>query len=98
MSRDLALVCGAGASAYAVSNAGVVRLTEVLAAELKPRRIRVNAVLPSVLDTTANRASLGSQRMGDAVPRSEVASVVGSLCSDGARSITGAIIPVYGWA
>lgn len=93
-----ALAGGAGASAYAIAKAGVVRLTEVLATELKPRRIRVNAVLPSVLDTPANRASLGSQRMGNAIPPSEVATVVGYLCSDGARAITGAAIPVYGWA
>jgi len=93
-----ALVGGAGAAAYAIAKAGVVRMTEVLADELKPRRIRVNAILPSVLDTPANRAALGSQRMGDSVPPSEVAAVICFLCSDGAGAITGAAIPVYGWA
>jgi NAD(P)-dependent dehydrogenase (short-subunit alcohol dehydrogenase family) len=74
---------GERAAAYAVAKAGVVRLTEVLAAELAPRRIRVNAILPSRLD---------------AVPPSDVAAVVAFLCSDAAAAITGAAIPVYGWA
>jgi NAD(P)-dependent dehydrogenase (short-subunit alcohol dehydrogenase family) len=88
---------GAGAAAYAVAKAGVVRLTEVLAAELAPRRVRVNAVLPSLLDTPANRAALGPERMQVAVATSDLAAVIGFLCSDSARAITGASVPVFGW-
>jgi len=85
---------GAGSAAYAVSKAAVVRLTEVLAAELAERRVRVNAILPSVIDTPANRA----QGITGGVPPSQLASVVAFLLSDGAAAVSGAIVPVYGLA
>jgi 3-oxoacyl-[acyl-carrier protein] reductase len=98
VSSRAALVGGAGAAAYAVSKAAVVRMTTVLAAELVPRAIRVNAILPALIDSVANRAQLPAERMRAAVPADAISPVVGFLCSDAASAVTGASIPVYGWA
>jgi NAD(P)-dependent dehydrogenase (short-subunit alcohol dehydrogenase family) len=93
-----ALAGGAGSAAYAVSKAAVLRLTQVLSEELKERRVRVNAVLPSVMDTPGNREAMSSERMRDATPTDDVAAVIAFLCSDQAWVTSGAAIPVYGWA
>jgi len=85
-----------GPVAYALAKSAVVRLTQVLAQELKPARIRVNAVLPSLIDTPANRAVLSAESMRRAVPPAAIAKVVSFLCSDDAWPISGAVIPVYG--
>lgn len=87
---------GVGMGAYAAAKAGVARFTEALAEEFKTRGLRVNAVLPSVLDTPANRAD-----MPDADPRlwvstDELARVIAFLLSDEASAITGASLPVTG--
>jgi NAD(P)-dependent dehydrogenase (short-subunit alcohol dehydrogenase family) len=90
-----ALQAGAGMGAYAASKAGVHRLTEALAAEWKGK-ITVNAVLPSTIDTAANRASMPTADFAKWVTPQELAEVILFLASDAASAITGALIPVSG--
>ena len=84
------LTGGAGSAAYAVTKAAVVRLTQVLALELAERRIRVNAVVPALIDTPANRA----HGITGGTPPAEIARAVAFLLSDDARAVNGAIVPV----
>jgi NAD(P)-dependent dehydrogenase (short-subunit alcohol dehydrogenase family) len=90
-----ALQAGAGMGPYAASKAGVHRLTEALAAEWKGK-ITVNAVLPSTIDTAANRASMPSADFAKWVRPEELADVILFLASDAASAITGALLPVSG--
>ena len=85
-----------GMAAYAASKSGVARLTEGLAAELKAKGIRVNAVLPSIIDTAANRADMPDADFSKWVAPAELAEVIAFLLSDRASAITGASIPVTG--
>jgi NAD(P)-dependent dehydrogenase (short-subunit alcohol dehydrogenase family) len=90
-----ALHAGSGMGPYAASKAGVHRLTEALAAELKGK-ITVNAVLPSIIDTPANRASMPQADFGKWVTPQELAEVILFLLSDAASAVTGALLPVSG--
>jgi 3-oxoacyl-[acyl-carrier protein] reductase len=90
-----ALQAGAGMGAYAASKAGVHRLTEALAAEYKGK-ITVNAVLPSTIDTPANRASMPKADFAKWVTPQELAEVILFLISDAASAVTGALVPVSG--
>ena len=90
-----ALQAASGMGAYAASKAGVHRLTEALAAEYKGK-ITVNAVLPSIIDTAANRASMPSADFSKWVTSKELADVILFLASDAASGVTGALLPVSG--
>ena len=91
-----AVKAGAGMGAYAASKAGVARLTEALAEELKDRGITVNALLPSIIDTPANRTDMPDADYGRWVQPSQLADAIVFLLSDRASAITGALIPVVG--
>jgi NAD(P)-dependent dehydrogenase (short-subunit alcohol dehydrogenase family) len=86
----------AGMGAYAASKAGVHRLTESLAEELKETSVTVNAVLPSIIDTPANRADMGEANADKWVKPADLAAVMLFLASPAARAVTGALIPVTG--
>jgi NAD(P)-dependent dehydrogenase (short-subunit alcohol dehydrogenase family) len=85
-----------GMGAYAASKAGVAKLTEALADELKDRAITVNAILPSTLDTPKNRLDMPQADFSRWVAPRDAAEVVAFLISDAARAVTGALIPVTG--
>jgi NAD(P)-dependent dehydrogenase (short-subunit alcohol dehydrogenase family) len=89
-------VSGAATVAHATSKAAVVRLTTLLAEELRADHIRVNAVLPSTIDTPANRTWMSPQQVERAVTPLAIAKVIAFLCGPDAGPISGALIPVYG--
>lgn len=88
----------AGLGVYAAAKAAVMRLTESMAAELFDSGIRVNCVLPSILDTPANRKAMPDADPTKWVAPESLAQVLLFLSSQAARDISGAAIPVYGKA
>jgi NAD(P)-dependent dehydrogenase (short-subunit alcohol dehydrogenase family) len=88
----------ARAAEYAASKAAVVALAQAVAAEVLDEGVRINAILPSTMDTPANRAAMPKADTSKWVPLSSAARVVAFLLSDDARDISGAAVRVYGRA
>ena len=86
----------AGAAAYAASKAAALALLDSLASDLKGTGVRVNSVLPSIIDTEANRKAMPTVDFALWPKPEDIARVILFLCSDDARVIHGAAIPVYG--
>jgi NAD(P)-dependent dehydrogenase (short-subunit alcohol dehydrogenase family) len=91
-----ALVASPGAGAYAASKAGAVALYAALAEEVKAHRINVNTVVPSIFDTEANRGAMPSADFARWPRPVDIARVILFLCSEEARVVHGAVVPVYG--
>jgi NAD(P)-dependent dehydrogenase (short-subunit alcohol dehydrogenase family) len=91
-----AVKASAGMGAYAASKAGVAKLTEALADELKDRGVTVNALLPSTIDTPRNRLDMPKADFSSWVAPAAIGEVVAFLMSDSAGAVTGALIPVTG--
>ena len=91
-----ALHAASGMGPYAASKSAVHRLTESLANELKEKRVTVNAVLPSIIDTPGNRREMPKADFDRWVAPADLAAVMLFLASDEGKAITGALIPVTG--
>jgi len=87
---------GAHAAAYAASKAAVIALVQACAAEVLADGVRVNAVLPSTIDTEANRAAMPKHDPTKWVSVESLSGVIAFLLSDAARDISGAALPVFG--
>jgi NAD(P)-dependent dehydrogenase (short-subunit alcohol dehydrogenase family) len=96
VSSEAALLGDEGSFPYSASKAAVNRLTESLARELHSANVQVNAVMPRIMDTPANRKAMPDADTSAWVKPDQVARVIRWLCSDEADPITGAAIPVYG--
>jgi NAD(P)-dependent dehydrogenase (short-subunit alcohol dehydrogenase family) len=86
------------AAVYAASKSAAVTLAEVVAAEVRDFGVRVNSVLPSTIDTAANRKSMPDADFEKWVKPESLAKVIAFLLSDDSRDVSGAVIPVYGKA
>jgi NAD(P)-dependent dehydrogenase (short-subunit alcohol dehydrogenase family) len=86
----------AGAAAYAASKAAAVAMLDSLAADVKGRGVRVNSILPSIIDTEANRKAMPKADFAKWPKPEDIARVILFLCSDDAKVIHGAALPVYG--
>jgi len=91
---NAAMRAAAGMGAYAASKSGVLRLTESLAEELAGAGVRVNAVMPSIIDTPTNRRDMPDANFKTWVLPEDIAAVIVFLLSDEAQAVTGAAIPV----
>ena len=98
VSSRAALKVFPGISAYATAKAGLLAFTETLASEVLKDNITVNAILPSVIDTPANRKAMPGADASVWVKPEEIARVLLFLCSEASREISGAAVPIYGRA
>jgi NAD(P)-dependent dehydrogenase (short-subunit alcohol dehydrogenase family) len=98
VSSRAALKPFSGAAGYVVAKAAVLAFVDVLAEEYRADDIRVNAILPSVIDTPANRRSMPNADFARWVTPERIASVVRFLCEDPSSAVSGAHVPVYGKA
>jgi NAD(P)-dependent dehydrogenase (short-subunit alcohol dehydrogenase family) len=87
---------GAGAAAYAASKAAAVAMMDSLAADVKGTGVRVNSVLPNIIDTATNRRAMPNANFASWPKPDEIAQVILFLCSDNAAVVHGAALPVYG--
>jgi NAD(P)-dependent dehydrogenase (short-subunit alcohol dehydrogenase family) len=85
-----------GAAGYVTAKAGVLAFVDALASECTPAGVRVNAVVPGIIDTPANRASQPDADHSRWTSPAEVAQAIAYLCSEEASAIAGAHVPVYG--
>jgi NAD(P)-dependent dehydrogenase (short-subunit alcohol dehydrogenase family) len=86
----------AGAAAYAASKAAAVAMLDSLAAEVKGTGLRINSILPSIIDTEPNRKAMPGADFAKWPKPEEIARVILFLCSDDGRVVHGAAVPVYG--
>jgi NAD(P)-dependent dehydrogenase (short-subunit alcohol dehydrogenase family) len=86
----------AGAAAYAASKSAALAMIDCLAQDLKGTGVRVNSVLPSIIDTEANRRAMPDADFSKWPKPEEIARVILFLCTDDARLIHGGAVPVYG--
>jgi NAD(P)-dependent dehydrogenase (short-subunit alcohol dehydrogenase family) len=91
-----ALKAPSGMAAYAGAKSAVHRLVESASEELKAEGVRVNAVLPSIIDTPQNRAAMPDADPSRWVTATEVSEAIAFLLSDAASGVTGALLPVVG--
>ncbi len=87
---------GAGAAAYAASKAAAVAMMDSLAADVKGSGVRVNSILPSIIDTEANRKAMPGADFALWPKPEDIAKVILFLCSEDAKVVHGAAVPVYG--
>lgn len=85
-----------GAAGYVSAKAAVLALVDAMAVEYAKDRVRVNAVLPSVIDTPANRAAMPNADHASWVSPRQIADVIRFLCESGSGVVSGAHVPVYG--
>ena len=84
----------AGGSGYAASKAAVIAFARAVAHEGKPDGVRCNAIVPTQIDTPANRAAMPESEWHKLVPPGHIASAIAFLCSDASAALNGAVVPV----